>query len=227
MEVTITLTICLSVVFIFTLAFVSCTLRDPNFKVRFDKKNERLMEIIQDQRKELISYRDLSKKNDENLKKALEVLEAASDVINDRISHIKEGDELLARIKAEIGDFNVGKNKFFDKIDEVRSSFASSVEKIDSNNEIRFKHFETYLVNRPSYLSPKERKRFEEYLQACLIAPHNIANMDNKDDACFVTIEDVKAGLDCIGTDKWDLVFIPGDRQSNSCNNGQSTKRNQ
>lgn len=45
MYVTITLIICLSVVFVITLGIVSCTLRDKNFKVRFDdrRKNLRLL----------------------------------------------------------------------------------------------------------------------------------------------------------------------------------------
>ena len=55
MDVTITLIICLSVVFVITLGIVSCTLRDENFKVRFDDRNKRLSRIIQDQRNELIS----------------------------------------------------------------------------------------------------------------------------------------------------------------------------
>ena len=38
MEVKMALIICLSVVFIFTLGIVSCTLRDKNFKVRFDDR---------------------------------------------------------------------------------------------------------------------------------------------------------------------------------------------
>lgn len=68
MEVTITLTICLSLVFVITLGIVSCTLRDKNFKVRFDDRNKRMMRIIAEQRDELISYRDAIKKNDANLK---------------------------------------------------------------------------------------------------------------------------------------------------------------
>lgn len=62
MEVTITLIICLSVVFIITLGIISCTLRDENFKARFDKSNERLKRIIKEQHDELISYREAIKK---------------------------------------------------------------------------------------------------------------------------------------------------------------------
>lgn len=82
MEVTITLIICLSVVFIITLGIVSCTLRDKNFKVRFDDRNKRLSRIIQEQRDELISYREAIKKNDANLERSLEVLASASDTVN-------------------------------------------------------------------------------------------------------------------------------------------------
>ena len=62
MEVTITLTICLSMVFVITLGIISSTLRDKNFKARFDKRNERLGRIIAEQHDELISYRDAIKK---------------------------------------------------------------------------------------------------------------------------------------------------------------------
>lgn len=48
MEVTITLIICLSVVFVITLGIVSNTLRDENFKARFDDKNRRLSRIMLD-----------------------------------------------------------------------------------------------------------------------------------------------------------------------------------
>ena len=77
MDVTITLIICLSVVFVITLGIVSCTLRDENFKVRFDDRNKRLMRIILDQRDELHSYREAIKKNDANLERSLNVLASA------------------------------------------------------------------------------------------------------------------------------------------------------
>lgn len=82
MEVKMALIICLSVVFIFTLGIVSSTLRDKNFKVRFDERNKRLSRIIQDQHDELISYREAIKKNDDNLEKSLKVLASASDTVN-------------------------------------------------------------------------------------------------------------------------------------------------
>ena len=85
MNVTITLIICLSLVFVITLGIVSSTLRDKNFKVRFDDRNKRLSRIIQEQRDELISYREAIKKNDANLERSLEVLASASDAVNSKI----------------------------------------------------------------------------------------------------------------------------------------------
>ena len=102
MEVTITLTICLSMVFVITLGIVSCMLRDKNFKVRFDDRNKRMMRIIAEQRDELISYREAIKKNDDNLEKSLKVLASASDVINTRISRLKDTQAAqLRQIKRE------------------------------------------------------------------------------------------------------------------------------
>ena len=153
MEVTITLIICLSVVFIITLGIVSCTLRDKNFKVRFDDRNKRLSRIIQEQRDELIKYREAIKKNDTNLERSLEVLASASDTVNKKISRLKDTEELLAMVKVELGDLNLGTDKISKKMDEAIRSFSSCVKKIENNNEVSFKHFEQYLGNRPSYLS--------------------------------------------------------------------------
>ena len=94
MYVSITLIICLSVVFVITLGIVSCTLRDKNFKVRFDDRNKRMMRIIADQRDELISYREAIKKNDANLERSLEVLASASDTVNSKISRLKDTEEI-------------------------------------------------------------------------------------------------------------------------------------
>lgn len=134
MEVTITLTICLSVVFVITLGIVSCTLRDKNFKVRFDDRNKRLMRIIEEQRNELHSYREAIKKNDANLEKSLEVLASASDVINNRIFRLKDTEELLSKVKVELGDLNLGTDKVSKKMDEAIRSFSSCVKKIENNN---------------------------------------------------------------------------------------------
>lgn len=142
MEVTITLIICLSVVFIITLGIVSCTLRDKNFKVRFDDRNKRLSRIIQEQRDELIKYREAIKKNDTNLERSLEVLASASDTVNKKISRLKDTEELLAMVKVELGDLNLGTDKISKKMDEAIRSFSSCVKKIENNNEVSFKHFE-------------------------------------------------------------------------------------
>ena len=101
MNVTITLIICLSVVFVTTLGIVSLTLRDENFKVRFDERNKRLMRIIAEQRNELISYREAIKKNDANLERSLNALASASDSVNSKISRLKDTEELLASLKAK------------------------------------------------------------------------------------------------------------------------------
>lgn len=226
MEVTITLTICLSLVFVITLGIVSCTLRDKNFKVRFDDRNKRMMRIIAEQRDELISYRDAIKKNDANLEKSLEVLASASDVIKTRISRLKDTEELLAMVKVELGDLNLGTDKVSKKMDEAIRSFSSCVKKIENNNEVSFKHFEQYLVNRPSYLSPDEKKHFKEYMQSCARGYTYISNMPNKMDFDFVRVEDVEKALEYIGKGECDSQYclIPAEED---LANGQNTERNQ
>lgn len=221
MEVTITLTICLSLVFVITLGIVSCTLRDKNFKVRFDDRNKRMMRIIAEQRDELISYRDAIKKNDANLEKSLEVLASASDVIKTRISRLKDTEELLSMVKVELGDLNLGTDKVSKKMDEAIRSFSASVEKIQRKNEVGFKWLDERLVQRPSHLSPEEKKNFMEYMQACSEGYAYI----NKD-KIFVTLEDVKTALECVGTNNWGLLYdiIPSEEDNA---NGQNTERNQ
>ena len=227
MEVTITLTICLSVVFVITLGIVSCTLRDKNFKARFDKSNERLKRIIKEQHDELISYREAIKKNDDNLEKSLKVLASASDAVNTKISRLKESEELLSRLKAEIADFNLGQDKSLKKIDEAIRSFSSCVKKIENNNEVSFKHFEQYLVNRPSYLSPGEKKHFKEYIHSYARGYTFISNMPNKTDKDFVSVEDVEKALEFVGRDQWDLLYIKCPSEEVNIANGQNTERNQ
>lgn len=226
MEVTITVTICLSLVFVITLGIVSCTLRDENFKVRFDDRNKRLMRIIEEQRNELHSYREAIKKNDANLEKSLEVLASASDVINSRISRLKDTEELLSMINVEIREFNLGQDKFQKKMDEAIRSFSSCVKKIENNNEVSFKHFEQYLVNRPSYLSPEEKKHFNKYMLSCARGYTYISNMPNKMDLNFVRLEDVVKALEYIGKGEWDSLYclIPSEEE---LANGQNTERNQ
>ena len=226
MEVTITLIICLSVVFIITLGIVSCTLRDKNFKVRFDDRNKRLSRIIQEQRDELIKYREAIKKNDANLERSLEVLASASDTVNKKISRLKDTEELLAMVKVELGDLNLGTDKISKKMDEAIRSFSSCVKKIENNNEVSFKHFEQYLVNRPSYLSKEEKKHFKEYMQSCARGYTFISNMPNKMDLDFVSVEDVDKALEFVGKDQWDSLYIKCPSEEEYAN-GQNTERNQ
>lgn len=226
MNVTITLIICLSVVFVITLGIVSCTLRDENFKVRFDDRNKRLMRIILDQRNELISYRETIKENDANLERSLNVLASASDAVNSKISRLKDTEELLAMVKVELGDLNLGTDKISKKMDEAIRSFSSCVKKIENNNEVSFKHFEQYLVNRPSYLSPEEKKHFKEYMQSCARGYTFISNMPNKMDLDFVRVEDVDKALEFVGRDQWDSLYIKCPSEEEYAN-GQNTERNQ
>lgn len=221
MYVTITLIICLSVVFVITLGIVSCTLRDKNFKVRFDDRNKRMMRIIADQRDELISYREAIKKNDDNLEKSLKVLASASDTVNSKISRLKDTEELLARLKAEIADFTLGQDKSSKKMDEAIRAFSASVERIQRKNEVGFKWLDERLVLRPSHLSPEEKKKFMEYMQTCSKGYAYI----NKD-KIFVTLKDVKTALECVGTNNWGLLYdiIPSEEDNA---NGQNTERNQ
>lgn len=226
MEVTITLTICLSLVFVITLGIVSCTLRDKNFKARFDKSNERLKRIIKEQHEELISYREAIKKNDANLEKSLNVLASASDVIKTRMSRLKDTEEALSMLKVEVADLNLGQDKSLKKMDEAIRSFSSCVKKIENNNEVSFKHFEQYLVNRPSYLSKEEKKHFKEYMRSCARGYTFISNMPNKMDFDFVRIEDVVKALEYVGKEQWDSLYslIPAEED---IANGQNTERNQ
>lgn len=226
MEVKIALIICLSVVFIFTLGIVSCTLRDKNFKARFDKSNEHLKRIVKEQHDELISYREAIKKNDANLEKSLKVLASASDGINTRMSRLKDTEEALSMIKVELGDFNLQQDKSSKKIDEAIRSFSSFVKKINDDNAREFQHFEERLVSRPSYLSPGEKKHFMEYMRSCARGYTFISNMPNKMDFDFVRIEDVVKALEYVGKEQWDSLYslIPAE---GDIANGQNTERNQ
>lgn len=226
MEVTITLIICLSVVFIITLGIISCTLRDKNFKVRFDDRNKRLSRIIQEQRDELIKYREAIKKNDANLERSLEVLASASDTVNKKISRLKDTEEALSMLKVEFADFNLKKDKSSMKMDEAIRAFKSSAKKINDDNAKAFEFFEEQLVNRPSYLSKQEKKHFKEYMQSCARGYTFISNMPNKMDLDFVCVEDVDKALEFVGRDQWDSLYIkcPSEEEYD---NGQNTERNQ
>ena len=204
MYVTITLIICLSVVFVITLGIVSCTLRDKNFKARFDKSNERLKRIIKEQHDELISYREAIKKNDANLERSLEVLASASDTVKRKISRLNDAEEALSRLKVEVGNLKLSQDKFLEMID---------------------KRFDETSLSRTSYLSVEEKKRFKEYLQACAFNFHNINNMKYKNDYAFVKVCDVIRALDIVGYDQWDSILDT--TPSEEFNNGQNTERNQ
>ncbi len=221
MNVTITLIICLSLVFVITLGIVSCTLRDKNFKVRFDDRNKRLMRIILEQRDELHSYREAIKKNDANLKESLKVLASASDVIKTRMSRLKDTEEALSMLKVEVADLNLGQDKSLKKMDEAIRAFSASAKSIEHKNEAGFKWLDERLVQRPSHLSPEEKKKFMEYMQTCSKGYVYI----NKD-KYFVTLEDVKTALECVGTNNWCLLYetYPSEEE---LANGHNSERNQ
>lgn len=221
MEVTLTLIICLSVVFVITLGIVSSTLRDKNFKVRFDDRNKRLSRIIQEQRDELISYREAIKKNDANLERSLEVLASASDTVNEKISCLKDTEEALSLIKIELEDFILRQDKPSKEIDEAIRAFSSCAKRIEQEIETKFKWLEQRLVSRPSHLSPEEKKNFMEYMQTCSKGYVYI----NKD-KYFVSLEDVKTALECVGTNNWGLLYetYPSEEE---LAHGQNTERNQ
>lgn len=221
MYVTITLIICLSVVFVITLGIVSNTLRDENFKARFDDKNRRLSRIMLDQRNELISYREAIKKNNDNLEKSLKVLASASDAVNSKISRLKDTEEALSMIKVELADLNLNEDKSSKKMDEAIRAFSASVEKIQRKNEIGFKWLDERLVQRPSHLSPEEKKHFMEYMQTCSKGYVYI----NKD-KYFVTLEDVKTALECVGTNNWGLLYDNYPSEEDIANE-QNTERDQ
>ena len=228
MYVSITLIICLSVVFVITLGIVSCTLRDKNFKVRFDDRNKRMMRIIADQRDELISYREAIKKNYANIERSLEVLASASDTVDKKISRLKDTEKTLSMLMVEVGELNSSQNKFLEMIkrfDETSASFSTNVDIYRMQNEVALKGLENKLLSRTSYLSIEEKKRFKEYLQACTFKFHDIDNMKYKNDYAFVKVCDVIRALDIVGYDQWDSILdtIP----SEEFNNGQNTGRNQ
>lgn len=232
MEVTITLIICLSVVFVITLGIVSYTLRDENFKVRFDDRNKRLSRIIQEQRDELISYREAIKENNANIERSIEVLASANDTVNKKISRLKDTEEVLSRLKLEVGDLNLSQDKFLKMIDktskrfdETSVSFSTSVDKYRMQNEVALKGLENKILSRTSYLSVEEKKRFKEYLQACAFNFHNINNMKYKNDYTFVKVYDVIRALDIVGYNQWDSILDT--TPSEEFNNGQNTERNQ
>lgn len=220
MEVTITLTICLSLVFVITLGIVSSTLRDKNFKVRFDDRNKRMMRIISEQRDELHSYREAIKKNDANLKESISILTRAQQIVQSKISYLEKGESILTTLKDEIENYNLRQKSLLNKLEDINRSFSITVKGLDSTVLSCFKKLDERLVQRPSYLSPEEKKNFMEYMQACSEGYAYI----NKD-KIFVTLEDVKTALECVGTNNWGRLYdiIPSEEEP--CH-GQNTERN-
>lgn len=139
---------------------------------------------------------------------------------------MKDTEEALSMIKVELGDFNLQQDKSSKKIDEAIRSFSSCVKRINDDNVRLFQHFEERLVSRPSYLSPKEKKHFKEYMQSCARGYTFISNMPNKTDKDFVSVEDVEKALEFVGRDQWDLLYIKCPSEEELAN-GQNTERNQ
>ena len=207
MEVTITLTICLSLVFVITLGIVSSTLRDKNFKVRFDDRNKRLMRIILDQRDELHSYREAIKKNDANLQESISILTRAQQIVQSKISYLEKGESILTTLKDEIENYNLHQKSLLNKLEDINRSFSITVKGLDSTVLSCFKKLDERLVQRPSYLSPGEKKHFKEYMQSCARGYTFISNMPNKMDLDFVRLEDVVKALEYIGKGEWDSQY--------------------
>lgn len=226
MEVTITLTICLSLVFVITLGIVSCTLRDKNFKVRFDDRNKRMMRIISEQRDELHSYREAIKKNDANLQESISILTRAQQIVQSKISYLEKGESILTTLKDEIENYNLRQKSLLNKLEDINRSFSITVKGLDSTVLSCFKKLDERLVQRPSYLSPEEKKHFKEYMQSCARGYTYISNMPNKMDLDFVRLEDVVKALEYIGKGEWDSQYclIPAEED---LANGQNTERNQ
>lgn len=169
----------------------------------------------------------LSKKNDANLERSLEVLASASDTVNKKISRLKDAEGLLSNFQVKLGDFNLGQDKSLKKTEEAIRSFSSYIKKINDDNVRLFQHFEERLVSRPSYLSPGEKKHFKEYMQSCARGYTFISNMPNKTDKDFVCVEDVDKALEFVGRDQWDLLYIKYPSEEVNIANGQNTERNQ
>lgn len=226
MDVTITLIICLSVVFVITLGIVSYTLRDENFKVRFDDRNKRLMRIIAEQRNELISYREAIKKNDANLQESISILTRAQQIVQSKISYLEKGESILTTLKDEIENYNLHQKSLLNKLENINRSFSITVKGLDSTVLSCFKKLDERLVQRPSYLSPGEKKHFKEYMQSCARGYTFISNMPNKMDFDFVRIEDVEKALEYVGKEQWDSLYIKYPSEEELAN-GQNTERNQ
>ena len=226
MDVTVTLIICLSLVFVITLGIVSSTLRDKNFKVRFDDRNKRLMRIILDQRDELHSYREAIKKNDANLQESISILTRAEKIVQSKISDLEKGENVLTTLKDEIENYNLRQKSLLNKLEDINRSFSITVKGLDSTVLSCFKKLDERLVQRPSYISPEEKKHFKEYMQSGARGYTFISNMPNKMDKDFVSVEDVYKALEFVGRDQWDSLYIKYPSEEELAN-GQNTERNQ
>lgn len=226
MDVTVTLIICLSLVFVITLGIVSSTLRDKNFKVRFDDRNKRLMRIILDQRDELHSYREAIKKNDANLQESISILTRAEKIVQSKISYLEKGENVLTTLKDEIENYNLHQKSLLNKLEDINRSFSITVKGLDSTVLSCFKKLDERLVQRPSYISPEEKKHFKEYMQSGARGYTFISNMPNKMDKDFVSVEDVYKALEFVGRDQWDSLYIKYPSEEELAN-GQNTERNQ
>lgn len=226
MDVTVTLIICLSLVFVITLGIVSFTLRDKNFKVRFDDRNKRLMRIILDQRDELHSYREAIKKNDANLQESISILTRAEKIVLSKISYLEKGENVLTTLKDEIENYNLRQKSLLNKLEDINRSFSITVKGLDSTVLSCFKKLDERLVQRPSYISPEEKKHFKEYMQSGARGYTFISNMPNKNDKDFVSVEDVYKALEFVGRDQWDSLYIKYPSEEDLAN-GQNTERNQ
>ena len=226
MDVTVTLIICLSLVFVITLGIVSFTLRDKNFKVRFDDRNKRLMRIILDQRDELHSYREAIKKNDANLQESISILTRAEKIVQSKISDLEKGENVLTTLKDEIENYNLRQKSLLNKLEDINRSFSITVKGLDSTVLSCFKKLDERLVQRPSYISPEEKKHFKEYMQSGARGYTFISNMPNKMDKDFVSVEDVYKALEFVGRDQWDSLYIKYPSEEELAN-GQNTERNQ
>lgn len=226
MDVTVTLIICLSLVFVITLGIVSSTLRDKNFKVRFDDRNKRLMRIILDQRDELHSYREAIKKNDANLQESISILTRAEKIVQSKISYLEKGENVLTTLKDEIENYNLHQKSLLNKLEDINRSFSITVKGLDSTVLSCFKKLDERLVQRPSYISPEEKKHFKEYMQSGARGYTFISNMPNKMDKDFVSVEDVYKALEFVGRDQWDSLYIKYPSEEELAN-GQNSERNQ
>ena len=132
----------------------------------------------------------------------------------------------MTTLKDEIENYNLRQKSLLNKLEDINRSFSITVKGLDSTVLSCFKKLDERLVQRPSYLSPEEKKHFKEYMQSCARGYTFISNMPNKMDFDFVRLEDVVKALEYIGKGEWDSQYclIPAEED---LANGQNTERNQ